>query len=443
MGRDARLSVPAPQGGGANNAAGPFAAAPDGRNVEAKSTITVTRPPQARVPPRPVPPSGPVAPPAPVASPPPPKRSGAEAELVLELADGVKLEMVALPAGEFLMGSRESDNSHEADEIPQHKVRITRQFYLGKYPVTQEQWQAVMGSHPSRFQGPTNPVEQVSWTDAQRFLETLNAKFAGKGSFTLPTEAQWEYACRAGSTTRFCFGDGEEGLDHYAWYDRNSAGQTQPVGGKAPNAWGLYDMHGNVWQWCADRYHERYYGKSPDADPMGPEMGPNRVLRGGGCSAAARSCRSAIRAGAYPGYRSSDLGFRIALLPIDRSESRLAATALRLEPVAPQTVEAGKRLRVPVTVEDAEIWQGSVEYGLVGPVPPGATIDPRSGEFSWVPPAARTCTVTVSVRARTGAATKQRSRLPWRGPSAPSTSSARATSRSPSPWPLAWIWRWS
>jgi formylglycine-generating enzyme required for sulfatase activity len=179
------------------------------------------------------------------------------------------------------MGSPDSDKGRQvSDEKPQHRVRITKPFYLGKYLVTQEQWEAVMGNNPSHFKGPKNPVEQVSWDDCQQFLRQAQREVGVRGGkFQLPTEAQWEYACRAGSTTRYCFGDDESGLGEYAWYDKNSGNKTHPVGEKKPNAWGLYDMHGNVWEWCQDWYDGGYYANSPTDDPTGP--GSNRVLRGG------------------------------------------------------------------------------------------------------------------------------------------------------------------
>ncbi len=168
--------------------------------------------------------------------------------LAVDLGGRVKMEMILIPAGEFLMGSPDSDKDARADEHPQHRVRITKPFYLGKYLVTQEQWEAVMGNNPSHFKGLKNPVETVAWDDCQKFLEKLNAKIGTQGGkFVLPTEAQWEYACRAGSTTRYCFGDDKSGLGEYAWYWANSDKKTHPVGEKKPNAWGLYDMYGNAW----------------------------------------------------------------------------------------------------------------------------------------------------------------------------------------------------
>ncbi|MGA2034590.1 MAG: formylglycine-generating enzyme family protein, partial [Thermoguttaceae bacterium] len=190
-------------------------------------------------------------------------------------------------------------------------------FYLGKHLVTQEQWQAVTGNNPSHFKGPKNPVETVSWDDCQQFLEKLNAKAgrphpAGEGEFRLPTEAQWEYACRAGNTTRYCFGDDDSALGEYAWYSANSGGKTHPVGEKKPNAWGLYDLHGNVWEWCRDWYDSGYYAKSPTDDPTGAATGSDRVLRGGSWYFVARCCSSANRDRRGPGYRDSSLGLRVS-----------------------------------------------------------------------------------------------------------------------------------
>jgi formylglycine-generating enzyme required for sulfatase activity len=236
-------------------------------------------------------------------------------EYTADLGGGVKMEMVLIPAGEFMMGSPDSDRAASSDEKPQHRVRITQPFYMGKYPVTQEQWTAVMGDNPSHsVKGPKNPVEWVSWSDCLRFLRQLNEK-AGGGKWVFPTEAQWEYACRAGSTTIFCFGDDESGLADYGWFDKNSGGKSHPVGEKKPNAWGLYDMHGNVWQWVLDWYDPGYYAHSPTDDPTGPATGTDRVSHGGCWYSSARSARSANHGRIEPDHHGSHLGFRAAMIP--------------------------------------------------------------------------------------------------------------------------------
>jgi formylglycine-generating enzyme required for sulfatase activity len=236
-------------------------------------------------------------------------------ELAVDLGGGVKLEMVLIPAGEFMMGD---DKGYELEK-PVHKVTITKPFYLGKYEVTQEQWEAVMGSNPSWFKGPKNPVQTVSWDDCQKFLDKLNAKTGGQGGkFVLPTEAQWEYACRAGSTMQYCFGDDEARLGDYAWYTANSRHKAHPIGEKKPNAWGLYDMHGNVWEWCADWYDAGYYAGSPKDDPTGSTTGWYRVFRGGSWNNDARLCRSAFRNLDLPGTWFNYLGLRIVRVPADK-----------------------------------------------------------------------------------------------------------------------------
>ncbi len=204
-----------------------------------------------------------------------------------EMRNSLDVEFVLISEGEFLMGSADGEN----DERPVHKVRISQPFYLGKYEVTQAQWEAVMGNNPSHFKGsffkkgdPNRPVENVSWEEVQEFIRKLNAKEGG-AHYRLPTEAEWEYTCRAGSTTAYCFGDDEELLGEYAWYGENAGIQTHPVGQLKPNAWGLYDMHGNVWEWVQDCYGE--YPAEAVTDPQGPSSGSSRVKRGGGWSSTA------------------------------------------------------------------------------------------------------------------------------------------------------------
>ncbi|MBE3098193.1 MAG: formylglycine-generating enzyme family protein [Planctomycetes bacterium] len=194
--------------------------------------------------------------------------------LTLGLGYGVTMRLVLIRPGTFMMGSPDSEKGHKADESPQHEVTISKPFYMGVTEVTQAQYEAVMGTNPSGSKGPTNPVEKVSWHEASDFCRKLSQK-TGK-TVRLPTEAEWEYACRAGSKTRFSFGDSDSALGDYASlvYKRN------PVGRKKPNAWGLYDMHGSVWEWCADRYDP--YSSEASTDPQGATSGGGgRVLRGG------------------------------------------------------------------------------------------------------------------------------------------------------------------
>jgi len=229
--------------------------------------------------------------------------------LALDLGGGVTMELVLIPAGEFMMGSPPGESERSDDEGPQHKVGISKPFYLGKYEVTQAQWKAVMGGSPSKFKGDELPVEQVSWEDSQRFCRKLAEKVGHE--IRLPTEAEWEHACRAGSTTAFCFGEGSDELGGHAWYANNAGKKTRPVGGKRPNAFGLYDMHGNVWEWCQDWYAKSHYGSSPPEDPKGPSSGDGRVLRGGAWSVNPAFCRSALRYWYAPGSRNGDIGFRV------------------------------------------------------------------------------------------------------------------------------------
>jgi formylglycine-generating enzyme required for sulfatase activity/serine/threonine protein kinase len=221
---------------------------------------------------------------------------------------GLNLELLPIPAGSFAMGSTNGDS----DEKPVTQVELTRAFWLGKTEVTQGQWEAVMGNNPSMFEGANLPVERVNYDDALEFCRKLTARERAAGrlpegyEYTLPTEAQWEYACRAGT-----MGDYAGGLNSMGWYDGNSGNQTHTVGQKQANAWGLYDMHGNVWEWCLD-WGGRYRGGSV-CDPAGTSSGMFRVVRGGSWDVDAKRCCSAHRRDCVPDYRVSDLGFRLAL----------------------------------------------------------------------------------------------------------------------------------
>jgi formylglycine-generating enzyme required for sulfatase activity len=197
--------------------------------------------------------------------------------VTLDLGNSVTMKLVLIRAGKFMMGSPDSEQGRKDNEGPQHEVVITRPFYMGVTEVTQAQYEAVMGTNPSQFKGPTNPVEMVTWNDAVEFCRKLSEKT--RKAVRLPTEAEWEYACRAGTKTRFSFGDSDSMLGDYAWCGSNSGGKTNPVGRKKPNPWGLYDMHGNVWEWCADWYGS--YSSGASTDPQGPGSGGQRVLRGG------------------------------------------------------------------------------------------------------------------------------------------------------------------
>ncbi len=226
--------------------------------------------------------------------------------------NSVGMEFVRIPSGTFFMGSQESEEG-SSKEKPRHKVHISKSFYLGKYEVTQKQWQNVMGrEHPNNFPSPDRPVDEVSWNDVQVFIQKLN-EIENVQSYRLPTEAEWEYAARAGSETAFSFGDNIEKtqLKRYAWYELNSEKQSHPVGTLQPNAWGLYDMHGNISEWVQDLYDKKYYSISPMEDPQGPATGKKYVVRGGSWIHRAYSCRSAFRGYFSADYTDSDFGFRI------------------------------------------------------------------------------------------------------------------------------------
>jgi formylglycine-generating enzyme required for sulfatase activity len=222
---------------------------------------------------------------------------------VIEIAPGVSMTFCWCPAGAFVMGSPVSEEDRGNDEN-QVKVTLSKGFWMAKTEVTQAHWQAVMGANPSHFKGSTLPVEEVSWKDAQEFLEKLNERLGSEdgGTMALPTDAQWEYAARAGQSGAYSGG----ALDQVAWWD---GGTTQPVATKRANAWGLHDMSGNVWEWCADWYHEDLPG---GVDPRGQASGSIRVARGGCWFGLAFNCRVAARHGVDPTSSSNAFGFRVA-----------------------------------------------------------------------------------------------------------------------------------
>lgn len=223
--------------------------------------------------------------------------------LEVDLGEGVKLELVCIPEGTFKMGSLRID-SYEND-MPRHEVTLTSPFYMAKYAVTQEQWQVVMGNNLSYFKGIKLPVNQISWNDAKEFIKKLNAKTAG--GYRLPTEAEWEYACRAGTTTEYSFGD--HITPKNANYDKSNIGKPVAVGNYKPNDFYLYDMHGNVWEWCEDWYGG--YPGWPVEDPRGPAVGQYRVLRGGSFTVNGTRARSSSRIICAPALRIHVNGFRL------------------------------------------------------------------------------------------------------------------------------------
>lgn len=226
--------------------------------------------------------------------------------------------MVRLPCGEFILGNDEG----ESDEKPAHRVTVSA-FYMDKYEVTQIQFQSLMGQNPSKYKEPDCPVEQLGWLAAVKYcnmrslreglnscytLEPLHCNYAANG-YRLPTEAEWEYACKAGTQTQYSFGNDSAQLGKYAWYQDNSNKTTHPVGEKAPNPWGLYDLHGNVWEWCNTYYREDEYSHPAAQDPRGPKSGEECVLRGGGWNSSEDYCRSSVRFSESPGLADVCFGY--------------------------------------------------------------------------------------------------------------------------------------
>jgi formylglycine-generating enzyme required for sulfatase activity/tRNA A-37 threonylcarbamoyl transferase component Bud32 len=242
-----------------------------------------------------------------------PESLKAQTSLPEKFTNSLGMKFRLIPAGKFLMGSPRNEKGRFKNEL-QHEVILTKPYYLGVYPVSQGEYERVMGCNPSYFKGDRHPVEKVSWEDAMAYIERLNSlaeEMSLGRRYRLPTESEWEHACRAGSRTAYCYGDEDSRLGDYAWYASNSESRTHPVGETESNAWGLQDMHGNVWEWCSD-----WYGDYPNAevtDSTGPTSGSNRVFRGGCWFSGTSYCRSAFRGWDAPSCRYNDLGFRLAL----------------------------------------------------------------------------------------------------------------------------------
>ena len=230
-------------------------------------------------------------------------------EISIPVKNGITIDMVKVEAGTFMMGATSEKENPYSWEKPVHQVTLTNDYYIGKYEVTQALWQSVMGSNPSEFKGDNLPVEQVSWNDGQEFISKLNRMTGRK--FRLPTEAEWEYAARGGKKSRGYQYSGSSNISDVAWYDGNSGSKTHPVGTKQANELGIYDMTGNVWEWCQDRYGS--YVSSSQKNPTGTVRGSNRVYRGGGWDIFAWSCRLSCRNYGPPYFRYDYLGLRLVL----------------------------------------------------------------------------------------------------------------------------------
>ena len=289
--------------------------------------------------------------------------SAADAGDVVTNSIGMKL--VWIPPGEFMMGS---DNG-SSNEKPVHRVKISKGFWMGQTEVTQDQYRAVTGDNPSAFKKDNSPVDSVKWDDAMEFCRKLSQK---EGlTYTLPTEAQWEYACRAGTKTRFSFGDSDSELENYAWYRGNTQG-THPVGQKKPNAFSLYDMHGNLFEWCSDWYDSDYYKNSPVVDPTGPSSGGYRVVRGGTWRGHARGCQSSFRGRLEPDYGPYfTQGFRVVLLA--DGCSKLIEEACKTADEGFKPIFNGKNLSE---------WEGEPEYMRSWSVQDGAITGQHTGDLN-------------------------------------------------------------
>ena len=246
---------------------------------------------------------------SPVQVPAVPSNTISDDAITIPVKDGICIEMVKVEGGTFMMGATSEMKNPNSNEKPVHQVTLTNDYYMGKYEVTQALWQAVMGSNPSEYKGDNLPVETVSWNDCQKFISKLNS-LTGR-MFRLPTEAEWEYAARGGKESRGYQYSGSSNISDVAWYDENSGSKTHPVGTKQANELGIYDMTGNVWEWCSDWYSS--YSSSSQTNPTGSDSGSARVSRGGGWFNDASYCRLSVRFYYTPDFRLDILGLRLAL----------------------------------------------------------------------------------------------------------------------------------
>lgn len=286
----------------------------------------------------------------------------------VHIKNGIGMRLVLIPPGEFLMGSPESESGRQAGEKV-HRVRISHPFFLGMTEVTQGQWKQVMKSTPWEGKphvqsGDDYPATYINWVDALAFCEKLNHQ--EQKQYALPTEAEWEYAARAGVAARFSFGDDESKLAEFAWFEKNANSTTEryahKVGLKQDNPFGLYDMHGNVLEWCMDGFDEKYYARSPMLDPPGGRGAAGRVVRGGSWTSATSECRSAHRNQASQRFANFDIGFRVRLNTANQSENGAFIA---------NDEEAAEKMRAPKKKSDAELrklvvgtWNGSSAAGM-------------------------------------------------------------------------------
>lgn len=232
--------------------------------------------------------------------------------LALESKNFMGIKFLRIEPGCFQMGNDKAPTERTMMEAPSHRVCIEKPYYLGETEVTQKQWEDVMQANPSKVKAEDRPVDRVSWEDVQEFIARLNEKAGGK-AFRLPTEAEWEYAARAGSDDDYSFGNNDKDLSKYAWFGNlGYKGSSHEVATKLPNEWGFFDMHGNVWEWVQDWYDSEFYKNSPENNPTGPKTGKYRIYRGGSWVGKAVNLRSSVRFSALPVTRTHDLGFRLA-----------------------------------------------------------------------------------------------------------------------------------